>query len=329
MTRFGKIAAFAGALFLAVVGFAAPASAQATRTWVSGVGDDVNPCSRTAPCKTFAGAISKTAAGGEIDVLDPGGFGAVTITKSITIDGSPGSIGSILVSSTNGVVINAAGAVVTLRNLSIEGIGNTSSTPGLRGVSFLNGASLLIQDTVIRGFRDATNGWGVSFTPSGAATLTLSNVQLSSNGNGTVGGGVLVQPTGTGSAKVTLNRVVVDANGGSGLRVDTAGNTGTGLNVVVADSQFTNNAVGVRIQTPASTSNATVTLTRSTIAHNSNIGLLMNGSAAISYSSGSTITDNTTGVATGAGGAANSFGDNVLIGNATNGAFTGAVVPKS
>src|SRR5262245_48964588 len=63
------------------------AYAQATRTWVSGVGDDVNPCSRTAPCKTFAGAISKTAAGGEISVLDPGGFGGVTITKSITING--------------------------------------------------------------------------------------------------------------------------------------------------------------------------------------------------------------------------------------------------
>src|SRR5256885_7329701 len=81
--------------------------AQATRTWVSGVGDDVNPCSRTAPCKTFAGAISKTAIGGEIDILDPGGFGAVTITKSIIIDGG-GSFGSILSSLTNGITINAA-----------------------------------------------------------------------------------------------------------------------------------------------------------------------------------------------------------------------------
>src|SRR6476620_6789772 len=81
------------------------ANAQATRTWVSGVGDDVNPCSRTAPCKTFAGAISKTAAGGEIDCLDPGGFGAVTITKSITID-CTGTLGSILAAGTNGVNIN-------------------------------------------------------------------------------------------------------------------------------------------------------------------------------------------------------------------------------
>src|SRR5271168_2938804 len=95
---------------------ATPASAQATRTWVSGVGDDANPCSRTAPCKTFAGAISKTATGGEIDALDPGGFGALTITKSITIDGGPG-IAGVLVSGTNGFTVNAGtSAVVTLRN---------------------------------------------------------------------------------------------------------------------------------------------------------------------------------------------------------------------
>src|SRR5438874_13361457 len=83
---------------------------QATRTWVSGVGDDVNPCSRTAPCKTFAGAISKTAAGGEIDALDPGGFGAVTITKSITLEGTQGAgFASILASAVNGVNVNDSG----------------------------------------------------------------------------------------------------------------------------------------------------------------------------------------------------------------------------
>src|SRR5574341_1757189 len=91
---------------MTVVLLPAVASAQATRTWVSGVGDDVNPCSRTAPCKTFAGAISKTAAGGEIDVLDPGAFGVVTITKAITIDGG-GEVGRVLASGTNGVVVNA------------------------------------------------------------------------------------------------------------------------------------------------------------------------------------------------------------------------------
>src|SRR6185295_6728653 len=111
--------------------FASLANAQATRTWVSGVGDDANPCSRTAPCKTFAGAISKTAACGEIDALDPGGFGAVTITKSITIDGT-GTLAGILASLTTGVIINVGATtdVVTLRGLTINGACN-----GIRGVN--------------------------------------------------------------------------------------------------------------------------------------------------------------------------------------------------
>src|SRR6202789_209979 len=94
------------------------ASAKATRTWVSGVGDDVNPCSRTAPCKTFAGAISKTASGGEIDALDPGGFGSVTITKSITLDGGFGQNASILATGVNGISIVVGGVNVSIRNLS-------------------------------------------------------------------------------------------------------------------------------------------------------------------------------------------------------------------
>src|ERR1700687_1154852 len=108
---------FLGALFVAGLAIA-PAHAQATRTWVSGVGDDANPCSRTAPCKTWPGAISKTAPGGEIDALDPGGFGAVTITKSITLDGGGGQVASILVTGTSGIDISAAATdVVTIRDV--------------------------------------------------------------------------------------------------------------------------------------------------------------------------------------------------------------------
>jgi hypothetical protein len=127
---------------------AAPVDAQATRTWVSDVGDDVNPCSRTAPCKTFAGAISKTAPGGEIDALDPGGFGAVTITKAITIGGGGGQVASILMSGTNGIAVQASVTdVVTLRNLRINGIGT-----GINGIRFLSGAALHIQNCYIFGF---------------------------------------------------------------------------------------------------------------------------------------------------------------------------------
>lgn len=131
-------------------------NAQATRTWVSGVGDDANPCSRTAPCKTFAGAISKTAPGGEIDALDPGGFGALTITKSITIDGGGGQVASVLVAGTNGIVV-AAGAtdVVILRNLRFDGLrGAGNANAGLNGIRFISGALLNIESDVIFGFNN-------------------------------------------------------------------------------------------------------------------------------------------------------------------------------
>src|SRR5207237_9133290 len=116
-----------------MIAFASLAQAQATRTWVSGVGDDANPCSRTAPCKTWAGAISKTFIGGEIDALDPGGFGTITITKSITIDGGS-AFASVLSSGVPGITVNVASGNgndperrVTLRRLSINGTGRRGS----------------------------------------------------------------------------------------------------------------------------------------------------------------------------------------------------------
>jgi len=129
-----KSPVLAALLFL---GFVAVAQAQATRTWVSGIGDDANPCSRTAPCKTFAGAISKTAVGGEINAIDPGGYGAVTITKSITIDGG-GTFASILAAGTTGIIVNAAPSdIVTIRNVSIDG-----ANTGTNGIRFMAGGAL-------------------------------------------------------------------------------------------------------------------------------------------------------------------------------------------
>jgi len=111
--RFVAVASVVSAVCL----FPSLARAQATRTWVSGVGNDANPCSRTSPCITWAGAFSKTVAAGEIDALDPGGFGAVTLNKSITLDGISGLSG-ILVSGTNAIVVNASASdVVIIRNL--------------------------------------------------------------------------------------------------------------------------------------------------------------------------------------------------------------------
>jgi hypothetical protein len=151
------------AVFACLLIGAATASAQATRTWVSGVGDDANPCSRTAPCKTFAGAISKTAAGGEISVLDPGGFGAVTITKSITINGA-NQHAAITAPGMNAITINAAATdVVVLRNLQINGMGT-----GLNGIRFVGGGALIVDTVNVSGFETGIDA------AAGHATVTQS-----------------------------------------------------------------------------------------------------------------------------------------------------------
>ncbi|MEO5671423.1 MAG: hypothetical protein ABIR26_12080 [Ramlibacter sp.] len=153
----------------------APAHAQATRTWVSGVGDDANPCSRTAPCKTFAGAISKTAAKGEINVLDPGGFGGVTITKSISII-AEGVEGGVLVSGTNGIIVNAgASDVVVLQGLDIEGLGT-----GLHGVHITgNSGNVVIRKSTIKNFTlNAVNN------VSNGGQVTVLDSYLKNNGGG-------------------------------------------------------------------------------------------------------------------------------------------------
>lgn len=176
------------------LGLAGQAHAQATRTWVSGVGDDANPCSRTAPCKTFAGAISKTAAGGEIDTLDPGGFGGVTITKSITIAAEGSGEGGVLVSGTNGIIINAPlGSLINLRGLQIEGLGT-----GLSGVLVMSG-NVFIENCVIRNFRGSP-GVGINSQASAQSRIFVSKSSISGNNIGiassaTVTSGFVIQDT--------------------------------------------------------------------------------------------------------------------------------------
>src|SRR5215831_9554257 len=162
------------------------AQAQATRTWVSGVGDDANPCSRTAPCKTFAGAISKTATCGEIDVLDPGGFGAVTITKSIKIE-ADGLIAGIVVSGgVNAIIINApTNAEVVIRGLTIDGLCNS----GLSGIKTLQAGAVHVENCYIDGFSTG----GIDFQPTNAnSQLFVKNTTV----RNCSGGGVWVHPNG-------------------------------------------------------------------------------------------------------------------------------------
>ena len=255
-------------LALAVVAAAvslggAAAQAQATRTWVSGVGDDANPCSRIAPCKTFAGAISKTAAAGEIDCLDSGGFGAVTITKSITIY-CEGVVGGELVSGTNAIVV-AAGATdrVILHGLDIDGTGT-----GINGIRFLSGAALLVDKCIIYGF--TTNGIDIALTGSGGAEVRDTVITY-------VGGdGIKVGATG-GTAALTVDHVniaaavngVEVAAGGFGTvsysHIFATGNgalaSGTGAVLNVDNTRLVNNATGAS----ASAAGATIALSNDSL----------------------------------------------------------------
>jgi hypothetical protein len=175
--------------FLAPLLMSAPAHAQATRTWVSGVGDDANPCSRTAPCKTFAGAISKTSTFGEINVIDPGGFGAVTITKSITIKSDHVEAG-VLVAGTNGIIVNVPAATdrVQLEGLDFEGLGS-----GINGVQIVGSGTTTIIRCRINGF--TSNGVSLVGT-SGARAVVIDSVITDNGGGFNIAGAGGVQNTG-------------------------------------------------------------------------------------------------------------------------------------
>jgi hypothetical protein len=290
--------AFAGTT-LALFALSAPAHAQATRTWVSGVGDDLNPCSRTAPCKTFAGAISKTFINGEIDCLDPGGYGAVTITKSITLD-CTSTLGSILASGTNGIIINIPVnandpfRTVRIRGLSINGTGASGTIgtrTGLKGISISQAATVIIEDTVIsdfsqQGINDVRSTTGgklfirnsvirdntlSGIVAGGAATNTVSieNVHSLNNGFGIA--------TATGN-RVSIVRSVFAGNTTAGIEADLGGQVGVDSTLVTAN----------------------------------NIGLQNSGTMSVSESE---VSMNTTG----ASGAFTSFGNNRIFGNTVAG----------
>src|SRR3954468_4690688 len=172
---------------------------MATRTWVSGVGNDANPGSRTAPDKTFAGAISHTVAGGEIDALDPGGFGALTITKSITIDGG-GTFASVLAAGTNGIVVNGAGITVTIRRIAINGAGT-----GLAGIHIVAAAKVHIEDCAIFGF-GAGAARGIEDLRTTGGFLFINNTVVRDNGQS----GIVIRPaSGSTAIQAFIDRVLL------------------------------------------------------------------------------------------------------------------------
>lgn len=319
MSHFTKgLMTLIGALFTASLFYASPAAAQATRTWISGVGDDVNPCSRTAPCKTFAGAISKTAAGGEIDCLDPGGFGTVTITKSITLDCRE-TEGSILASGTSGINVNGANIVVIVRGLSINGAG---TTPGTYGIHVFQAQSVTVEDTYIFGFGSGA-GRGIS------VDTTSSNVQLFVNNttiNNNTGGGIVLQPSTGFSAGADLNNVRLLGNGVTGLALSTASGA-TALSATMSNSQIAGGGVagtsGVVAKAPTGT--ATIVIKSSSISGNPVYGINSNGAGAAVRVGDTAITNNGTALNAVNSAKLESFGDNDVTGNTSPGAFTGTI----
>ncbi|MGH9956284.1 MAG: hypothetical protein ACREBC_04025, partial [Pyrinomonadaceae bacterium] len=204
------------ALFALV--FAPLVQAQATRTWVSGVGNDVNPCSRTAPCKTYAGAISKTAKDGEISTLDPGGFGAVTITKSITINGGGGGqgYGSILASLVNGIIINITDAADVRKTVRLDWLNINGASTGLDGIRFIAGTALFVENTVIDGF----TGDGIDL---GASTQAVNQLHLRNVSIRNCANGVNINNTGGNATQLTFDHVQISkatngVNAGNGAR---------------------------------------------------------------------------------------------------------------
>ena len=295
-TRFGRLlrrpATAAGIIVLGAA-LAGPSSAlaQATRTWVSGTGDDANPCSRTAPCKTWAGAFTKTAVNGTIDALDPGGFGGITINRSVTLDGG-GTVASILVASgANAVVVNApAGSSVILRNLAIEGVGS-----GNIGVNVLAVGTLRIDNSRIYGFASH----GINFSPATSpARMIVNDTSINNNG----GNGVLVSEgtLGAGGNRVTLRNDKIDSNGING--VDLQGTAATGFSSAV-------NAFN------------------SAISDNAGAGILSNGVSATARISLDTISGNVNGLLATNSGKIISSGNNTISGNNTDGVPTSTVPP--
>jgi hypothetical protein len=275
---------------------------QATRTWVSGVGDDANPCSRTAPCKTFAGAISKTAAGGEIDALDPAGFGALTITKAITIDGGGGIVASVLVSGTNGIVVQAgANDVVILRNLMFNGISS-----GLNGVRFLAGKELNVENCFIFGFTQ--NGIDIALNQSTQGTVHVLNTVLRNNaGVGIKASNALTPPVQVGIAHSTVS-------------LDTIGVEATTHSRVAIKNSIMENASGSGVQADSTTADAQISMDDSDVSFNVNGitgstgGAVAVANTKVAYNSGTAMNQ--------AGGFVNSYGTNRVHTNTTTGTFT-------
>jgi len=292
MTKITSLQAVAGAL-LACCLSAAPAAALANRTWVSGIGTDSGGCTRAAPCKTFAFALTQTAAGGEIDVLDPADLGTVTITKSISIVNDGVGVAGILAGAGfTAITVNAgASDSVHLRGLTIEGL-----TSGNSGIEFINGGNLAIENCVIRNFYR-----GIYIRGTGSISFSVSNTIASNNDFGI---NIFV----TTPIKGVLSNVIMNNNGYAGIDLYSFEAL---TNVTIADSVSSSNKIGIRLFVAT---RVTVMVRNSTVANNETGIAALDGAL---YLARSTVTGNSTGVIA-SGGTIFSYGDNDIHANTNN-----------
>jgi hypothetical protein len=274
-----------------IFAFGSSAQAQAARTWVSGAGDDANPCARNAPCKTFSGAISKTVAGGEVNILDSSGYGFVTITKSITIDGGGAFASIIAAAGTTGIVINAGPTdVVTIRNVSINGVGT-----GLDGIRFVSGKALNIENVKIFGF----TGDGIEVNKTAPGALTIEDSLISD----CAGAGIRIASS-SGPVSAVIGRTQIQ-NSGSGIQA--SGNAVVNIH----DSDFSTNNVALLVD--AASAQASVFNVR--FASNT---VAITATAGLARIIGNAFFNNGTGINS-AGGSICSSGNNRFAGNSKNG----------
>jgi hypothetical protein len=289
-----------------------PSAAKAqARVFVAAQGSDSNPCSFALPCRTFQHAHDTVAANGEIDVLDPAGYGAVTITKSISIQGH--GFSGISVASGTAITINAgASDKINLRGLLLDGVGT-----GAIGIKHMAGGVLSIEGSLIRGF----TSWGVDFAPNASSKLYIADTLVSENGDT----GVYFIPSGAGTVTGVLDRVESNNNGGAGFAVDGNSSSAT-INVTLADSVSSHNT-GDGISYNAATVAGAVMVRSTTIASNGGNGVNVIGAAAKLRIARSMITGNAIGFATSSSGTLVSYSDNSLDSNATNGVATSTIGP--
>jgi hypothetical protein len=287
------------------------AQAQATRTWVSGVGDDVNPCSRTAPCKTYAGAISKTAKDGEISTLDPGGFGAVTITKSITINGggTGQGYGSILAALTTGVIINITDVNDIRKSVRLDWLNINGASTGIDGVRMVAGNALHVSNTLIDGFTSD----GIEVTAS-TATVIVENSKI----RNCVGTGMRTNGTTGGGLKATVANSIFSRNG-VGLDFQ----NGTIANVV--ESVVSNNTShGLQVGEP--TAGSSLSIMGTNIASNAGTGVNVLNSSRARIARCNIFNNN---VSLAPNNLVDSGGNNSIVGNTTNTAPGGTPFPQN